>query len=91
MTFRVKFAILSIITMAKREDRIITDPQMMEASDRFVLEVANKTYALAYLAIKDCISQKEYCKRVGINESRFSRVLAKLEKEIATTPTVATA
>lgn len=56
---------------------------MKEAYKRFASEISNKTYALAYLAVKDCITQKEFAKRVGLNESRFSRVLAKIESERA--------
>lgn len=64
--------------MAKRTDKIAEDPQMAEAYQRFATEISNKTYALAYLAVKDCIGQKEYCKRIGVNESRFCRVLNKI-------------
>lgn len=60
---------------------ISKDSNVQEAYKRFASEISNKTFALAYLAVKDCISQKEYCKRIGVNESRFSRVLSKLEKE----------
>jgi len=69
--------------MAKREDKMTNDKQLQEMTERFISEVTNKTYAKAYLAIKDCISQKEYCKRIKVNESRFSRVLSKVEKELS--------
>lgn len=69
--------------------KITQNIEVQEAFNRFTAEIRNKTFAEAYLALKDCISQKEYCKRIGVNESRFSRVLSKLEKELA--PTVATA
>lgn len=68
--------------MGKRTDNLIEDPQMQEASERFISEITNKTYAKAYIAVRDCIDQKTYCKRIGLNESRFSRVLAKVEKEV---------
>lgn len=68
----------------KRTDKIIEDPQIAEVYKRFASEISNKTYALAYLAVKDCVSQKEYCKRIGVNESRFSRVLSKIENQKAT-------
>lgn len=46
-----------------------------EVFNRFTAEIRNKAFAEAYLAVKDCISQKDYCKKVGLSESRFSRVL----------------
>lgn len=67
--------------MAKGID-ITEDPQMAETYKRFAFEIANKMYALAYIAVKDCISQKEYCKRVGLDETKFSRVLHKIEENI---------
>ena len=76
---------------SQRTDKITTDPKMAEMSIRFISEVSNKSFAIAYLAIQDCISQKEFCKRLGINESRFSRVLAKLEKNSAPQIPTATA
>lgn len=63
---------------------IVTDPPVQEAFERFTAEIRNKTFAEAYLAVKDCINQKEYCKRIGVNESRFSRVLSKMENKILT-------
>lgn len=65
---------------SKRYDLITTDPNMTEMSKRFIAEITNKSFAIAFLALKDCISQKDYCKKIGLNETRFSRVLAKLEK-----------
>lgn len=59
--------------------------EAQEAFKRFSSEIRNKTFALAYLAVKDCVNQKEYCKRININESRFSRVLSKVEKELTDT------
>lgn len=55
------------------------NPQVQEAYSRFTAEIRNKTFAEAYLAVKDCIDQKEFCKRVGLNESRFSRVVRKVQ------------
>lgn len=69
----------------------ITDPQVKETFERFASEIQNKTFAKAYIAVRDCISQKEYCSRIGVNESRFSRVLSKLEKELSSTSAQATA
>lgn len=63
--------------------KITKDANVQEAFERFSAEIRNKTLAEAFLAVKDCINQKEFCKRVNINESRFSRVLTKLEKEKA--------
>ena len=71
--------------------KITDNPQVKETFERFASEIRNKTFAEAYLAVKDCINQKEYCKRIGVNESRFSRVLSKLEKEQASKAVSATA
>lgn len=56
------------------------DPQVQESFKRFASEIKNKAFAEAYLAVKDCIDQKEYCKRLKINESGFSRVISKIKK-----------
>lgn len=52
-----------------------------EAFNRFSSEIRNNAFAEVYLALKDTltISQKEFCKRLRLSESRFSRVLTKLE------------
>lgn len=55
------------------------DPKVQEAFSRFASEIANKTYAKAYLAVQDCISQKEFCSRLGLDETRFSRVIRKIQ------------
>jgi hypothetical protein len=59
--------------------KIINDIKIQESFVRFSSEVQNQAFARAYLAVKDLINQKEYCKRLEINETRFSRVLTKFE------------
>lgn len=71
--------------------KIKDDPKVQESFSRFSAEISNRTFALAYIAVKDCIDQKEYCKRIGISETRFSRVLSKLEKESSAKTPVVTA
>lgn len=59
-----------------------SNKEEQEAFNRFSSEIRNKTLAEIYISLKDIltISQKEYCKRIGVSESRFSRVLSKIEK-----------
>lgn len=54
--------------------------EVQESFKRFTAEIRNRTFAEAYLAVKDCIDQKEFCTRVGLNESRFSRVVRKVQE-----------
>jgi len=55
------------------------DTKQMESFTRFSSEIRNKALADAYIAVRDLISQKEFAKRVKVSESRFSRILAKVE------------
>lgn len=56
-----------------------SDTKQMESFTRFSSEIRNKALAEAYIAVRDLISQKEFAKRVNVSESRFSRILAKVE------------
>lgn len=64
-------------------NQVITDPEAQEAYKRFSAEIKNRTLVEAYLAVKDCITQKDFCKRLNLSESQFSRLLAKVEKELS--------
>lgn len=57
------------------------------ALQQFTASVRNRAFAEAYCAVRTCISQKSYCQKIGVNESRFSRVLTKVEQEKAGQPT----
>lgn len=59
------------------DKKIFNDQKTQEAFERFASEIRNKTFAEAYIAVEDCVDQKEFCKRIGLNESRFSRVIRK--------------
>lgn len=74
------------IMITKDQPIIANNKETDAAFKRFVSEIRNRTYVMAYLAVKDCVSQKDYCKRVDFNESQFSRLLSKIEEELATSP-----
>ena len=59
--------------------KIAENKKVQDSFNRFSSEIQNQAFALAYLALKDLINQKEYCNRLGLSETRFSRILSKFQ------------
>lgn len=61
------------------------DPLAAEITKKLIRELRNKHYAEAYVAIsgiiaeKCVLTQKEFSKRVGIQEAKLSRYLNKID------------